>query len=608
MIDLKIWKKAWSLLDARERRSAWGVLIIVTVAAISAAIMVGSVMPFLSVLAAPERINTVPALAWAYQYFDFKDDYSFLVALGISSLLIIVVANLFQIFRFYAVTKFALMRMHTISYRLLNAFLGQSYEEFIQQNSGEMSSQILAESQQVVEQFFKPAAEAVASLLTLMAIFSLLMWIDPIMTPIVFLLVAIGYGGIFLLIRKKLVFLGNVRLQANQERYRIANEALGGVKEIMLMGHGHHYVKKYSSSSKRLADTLILSGAISQIPQYIMQTLAFGGIIVLTLVLLSPEALTSGSMLGDVLPILGIFAFAGQRMFPELSKLYVGITQLQYGGAAVDAVQGVSRENEKTNGQIRSKSKALGLRCELLVDAITYNYPGTEKSGISNATFSVKAGEWIGIVGTTGSGKTTLADLMLGLLTPTDGAIFVDGVKIGISNRQDWQQSVAYVPQDIFLTDSDIASNIAFGVPPDKIDFDQVRSAAKKAQLESFIDGQLADGFRTIVGERGVRLSGGQRQRIGIARALYHDADLILFDEATSALDNATEHEVIEAIEALPGDKTVIMIAHRLSTVKRCDRLVMLDAGKVIGYDNWQGLWESSKEFKKIASSSEGGY
>lgn len=567
MNKFQSWKLAWALLDKRERRNAWGVLAIVVLAAFFAALMVGSIMPFLYVLDDPERIRTVPALAWSYQFFGFREDYSFLVALGMASLAVIILANLIQVARFYLVVRFSKMRMHSLSHRLLSAYLRQPYEYFIQKNSGDMATQILSESQKVVEEFFQPAAEVIASFLTVFAIFSLLLWINPLLTPIVFVLVGGMYGGSFALARKQIARLGYARLSANKERYRVANECLGGIKEIKILGIERLYVDRFSVPSKRMADTLVRSGVISQIPQYIMQIVIFGGVIVLTLALLTPEDLSSDTTLGGLLPLLGVFAFAAQRMMPELSKLYVGITQLNYGKAAVEAVYNEIQATKGAPDFADVVPKPKGLRRELCLDRIQYRYPGSDKLRLSDVSFTVRAGERIGIVGSTGSGKTTLADVILGLLRPSEGRILVDGKEIDGSNLQAWQQTVGYVPQDIFLTDSSIAMNIAFGVAEADIDFDRLKSSATIAQLEDFITAELPNGFQTTVGERGVRLSGGQKQRIGIARALYHDADLILFDEATSALDNATEREVIAAIEALPGDKTVIMIAHRLSTV-----------------------------------------
>ena len=235
------------------------------------------------------------------------------------------------------------------------------------------------------------------------------------------------------------------------------------------------------------------------------------------------------------------------------------------------------------------------------MENVAYHYPKAAKTSLQVAELSIRVGERIGIVGGTGAGKTTIADLMLGLLAPSEGRILVDGIAVDDSNRRRWQQSVAYVPQEIFLVDATIYENIAFGVKAGQIDRARAEEAARLAQLDEFVRRDLPQGYETKIGERGVRLSGGQRQRIGIARALYHDADLIIFDEATSALDNLTEREVLAAIEATPGDKTMVMIAHRLSTVRRCDRIIVLDRGQIVGVGPWAELIEHNSAFRELA-------
>jgi ABC-type multidrug transport system fused ATPase/permease subunit len=279
---------------------------------------------------------------------------------------------------------------------------------------------------------------------------------------------------------------------------------------------------------------------------------------------------------------------------------------MQAGRASVDAVYEdlVTRGNRAVLPP--APSKGLGLKHNLVLEGVCYSYPNAGKAGLKDVTLSIRVGEKIGIVGSTGAGKTTLADVILGLLEPDQGRMMVDQTVIDTSNQRAWMQSVGYVPQDIFLTDAPVAENIALGIPPAAIDPERLYRAARIARIDQFIRDELPEGYQTHIGERGVRLSGGQRQRIGIARALYHDADLIVFDEATSALDNLTEQDVMAAIDALPGDKTVLMIAHRLSTVKRCDRIIVLDRGEVVGCDNWDALMAQNPAFQRIAQLGDG--
>jgi ABC-type multidrug transport system fused ATPase/permease subunit len=601
MIDGKTLRMAWALLDARERRRAWLVLAVVILSALSAAFMVGSVLPFLTVLAQPERIREVPALAWAYEMGGFESDYWFLVALGVASALVILTASLLQILRVWVLTRFAMMRMHSISHRLLSRYLRQPYEFFLDRHSGTMGTKILAEAQQAVVQFLSPAADVVASSLTVLAIVGLLLWVDAAVALSAFAVFGGIYVGAFLLTRRGVDRLGRVRAAANQARYRIVGEAFGGTKDIKLLGREGTYVDRYAIPSERMVRAESRSAVLQQTPHYVMQAVAFCGVILLSLVLLDPAGLESGEALGGLLPILGLLAFAGQRMMPELSRVYQGLVRLRYGAAAVEAVYQDLVALPQGDELPRHPPAPIGLRASLTLEDVSYRYPQAEVAGLHGVSMTVQAGEKIGIVGTTGAGKTTFADIVLGLLRPASGRLVVDGTPIDAARLRAWQRSVGYVPQDIFLTDASIAENIALGVPPEEIDQARVEEAARIARIDDFVRCDLPEGYATSVGERGVRLSGGQRQRVGIARALYHDADLIVFDEATSALDNLTEREVMAAIESLPGDKTILMIAHRLSTVRVCDRIVVLDRGRIADLGSWDELMERSDVFRSIA-------
>lgn len=605
MIDLSTWKKAWALLDAREKRNAWLVLGIIIIGALVSAVMVGSVMPFLAVLADPSLIETTPVLAWAYDALGFTSTYGFLVGLGLASFTVIVLSSLIQIARTWAVTHFAMMRVHSISHRLLATYLAQPYAFFLNRHSGEMGPRVLAESGQVVGQFLRPAAEFVAACMTTIAIVGLLLWVQPVVAAVAFAVLGGIYGAIYLGTRRILRRLGKARVAANTARFRLANESLAGIKDIKLLGREKAYLDRYTEPSILMAQTQVKVLVFSSVPQFALQAVALGGIILLCLVLIDPAGVASGAALGGLLPVLGVFAFAGQRLMPELSKLYQSLAQIQAGSASVEAVHedivlrrsGARLTKEAVNG--------LGLRQSLRLEGVCYTYPNSEQSGVRDVSLTIRAGEKIGIVGSTGAGKTTLADVILGLLEPDHGKLVVDENDVTPENLRSWMKSVGYVPQDIFLTDAPVAENIALGMPPGEIDFERIRKAAQIARIDRFVEEELAEGYQTYVGERGVRFSGGQRQRIGIARAMYHEADLIVFDEATSALDNLTEAEVMDAIDALPGDKTVIMIAHRLSTVKHCDRIIVLDNGQVVGCDGWAALMSGNAAFQRIASLSD---
>jgi ABC-type multidrug transport system fused ATPase/permease subunit len=598
------WKKAWELLALQERRNAIKVLGIMIIGAFASAAMVGSVFPFLAVLAEPSLVERNPVLAWAYRIGGFSSDYWFLVALGITAIAVIVISNVVLILQTWAVLRFTQMRVHSISRRLLARYLAQPYEFFLGRHSGDMSTNILAEAQQSVSQFLRPMADVISASLTIAAVVATMIIADPIVATVGIGLFVLTYIVLATFTRRYARAMGIARTSANASRFRLAAEALGGIKDVKLLGREADYLDRFTVPSLTVARSEVGVMILGQTPRFGIQMIAFGGIVVLCLVLLDPEGLRQREALGGMLPLIGLLAFAGQRLMPELQKLYQSVVQMTAGAAAINRVYNDLHGGQETK-LYRPLPEPLGLKSALELRGVSYAYPGAECAGLSDVNLTVRAGERIGIVGPSGAGKTTLADVVLCLLRPQVGTIRTDGVDITQNNLRAWQQSVGYVPQDIFLTDASLAENIALGLRSEEIDQAKVEHAASVAQLHDFVMTDLRDGYRTIIGERGVRLSGGQRQRIGIARALYHDADLIVFDEATSALDNITEREVMASIDALPGSKTVMIIAHRLSTVRKCDRIILLVGGKIAAEGSWENLIRESAEFRALTASSE---
>lgn len=592
--------KAWTLLDRRERLNSIKVLAVMIVGAIASATMIASVFPFLSVLSDPGLIKENGMLSMLYEAGNFKTDYDFLVALGIGSVIIIIISNFVLIIQSWALVKYTQMRIHTVSRRLLGHYLSQPYEYFLGRHSGDMSTNILSEAEQAVEQFLRPLAELISAVLTVVAVVATLIIVEPLIASITMGAFVGVYGCVTIITRRYVARMGVLRAQANERRFRIAGEALAGIKNVKLLGREASYLDRFSEPSAAMAHAQIGIGVLAQAPRFAIQMLAFGGIIVLCLLMLDPVDLRGREALGGILPLLGLLAFAGQRLMPELQKVYQSHTIMTSGAAALNRV--CDDLSAGSNALIdRSRSTPLGLQQALTLDAVDYTYPGAKRFGLCQVSVTIQAGERIGVVGASGAGKTTLADVILGLLRPQTGTIQADGKKITQETMRAWQQTVGYVPQDIFLTDASLSENIALGLRIDEIDLAKVERVARIAQLHDFVMAELPNGYESRIGERGVRLSGGQRQRIGIARALYNDANLIVFDEATSALDNLTELEVISAINALPEDKTILMIAHRLTTVKDCDRIVMMENGKIADIGSWEELMANNWSFRTMA-------
>ena len=336
---------------------------------------------------------------------------------------------------------------------------------------------------------------------------------------------------------------------------------------------------------------------MGQIPRFGLEIVAFGGMFVLILYLVAQN-----SDLADVLPLIGVYAFVGYRLMPSLQLIYTNFTHLRYSTPAIEnLVEEINHLPPAKNIDWKRGDGTLTERIE--VKNVSFSYPTMEAAFMENVSLTILAGSKIGLVGQTGSGKSTLVDIILGLLQPNSGGVFVDGVELTSESSRNWQRSVGYVPQHIYLTDSTIASNIAFGVDEVEIDLEAVVRASKVANLHEFISEDLPNGYQTMVGERGVRLSGGQRQRIGIARALYHAPKVLIFDEATSALDNLTEDRVMSAIAKMPNDMTIIMIAHRLTTVEQCDKIVLINDGRIEAVGTAEELKSRSVYFNDLARS-----
>ncbi|MCS3904376.1 ABC-type bacteriocin/lantibiotic exporter with double-glycine peptidase domain [Methylohalomonas lacus] len=574
-------RKIFFLLSRGERRRGILVLGMITVMAVLETAGVASVMPFLSVLANPEVVRTNDKLALIYATFDFNSVDDFLMVLGIGAFLLILVSAVFRGITVYVMNRYVEMRGHGLACRLLETYLRQPYSFFLNRHSGDLSKSVLSEVAQLVSNVLRPGMELVAYSIVLLGILSLLLLIDPLLALAVGVVLGGLYGILYMMVRKRLARIGQDRIQANQERFTAAGEALSGIKDIKLLGREHAYLDRFLGPSFRFARHQATSHTLSQVPNYLVEAIAFGGIIVLVLVMLSNRGGVEGGM-GEVLPLLGLYTFAGYRLKPAAQKLFSSLAKLRFGGPVLEAVY-QDLEQRTALAEIRDVAEQpLVPKDAIALKDIYYTYPGAAREALSGINLSIPVGSSLGLIGTTGAGKTTLVDIILGLLRPTRGRIIVDDEPVTDSNLRAWQQTLGYVPQDIFLADNTVAENIALGIAADRIDRQQVERCARMAQVHEFIMQEMPEQYETRVGERGVRLSGGQRQRLGIARALYHDPAILVFDEATSALDTVTEQAVMEAIEGLHHKKTVILIAHRLTTVSNCDRIVRLERGRAM--------------------------
>ncbi|MEE4237797.1 MAG: ABC transporter ATP-binding protein [Anderseniella sp.] len=575
---LRVWRQALNCLTALERKQSLGVLALMIVMAMFEVVGIASVLPFLAVLGDPGLIERQPMLAWAYASGGFSGPEPFLLALGLAAFVLLVLAAIMRSVTLYVLYRFIQMRRHTLSCRLLEGYLGQPYEFFLNRHTGDMGKNILSEVDVFVNRALLNMGQVVASGLVLVAMVTFLLIVDPVTAAIVAVVLGAFYMIAYGLVRGALGRSGQARAVANRTRFETAAEALGGVKTLKILGREGAYFRRFADGSEILARNEALSIILGLLPKNAIETIAFGGIILAAMAMMWQQGLDG--ILSNLLPMLSLYAFAGYRMLPAMQTIYNSATGLRFATASVDTIvqelETIDRGRDTPAAQT-----ALPLNQALELRNIGYVYPGST-AGLRDVSLTLRKGKSLGIVGRTGSGKTTLVDLILGLLVPQQGTVLVDGTPLDDHSRRAWQKSIGYVPQDIFLSDATLAQNIALGLPVDKIDQTKVEHAARIARIHDFVVDSLPDGYATRVGERGVRLSGGQRQRVGIARALYHDPELIVFDEATSALDTLTETEVMEALRALAGVKTIILIAHRTSTLEACDQVVRLEGGKIL--------------------------
>lgn len=580
---------------SERRRGVLVVLVMLTLAVVEIA-GVASVMPFLAVLGDPTMIETNWLLAWLFDAGGFQSTEAFLYALGAGAFALVMLSAVIRIAATYLTSRYTQMRRHSIGRRLLQAYLRQPYEFFLNRNSADLSKSILSEVDTLINQVVKPAMDAIAYGLVMVALGALLVAVDPYVAALVGLIVGGAYLGIYWMVRGPLGRMGNDRVNSNRERFAAASEAFGGIKELKVLGREQVYLQRFEAPSIRFARHHAWFSTLSLAPKFLIEAVGFGSLLGFALYLM-----VRGENLGQLLPMLGLYAFAGYRLLPAAQHVYASVSALRFGLPAVHEVYDDLTAVQTHAGRVTGDND-VALDREVSFVGVSYTYPGAPSPAVHDVTLTIGARSSVALVGPTGSGKTTLVDLLLGLVSPTDGQILIDGERLDASRSRAWLSRIGYVPQSVYLADASIAANIAFGLREAEIDPEAVERAARIASLDRFIAEDLPRGYQTRVGERGVRLSGGQRQRIGIARALYHDPQLLVLDEATSALDSGTERAIMDAMESLAGVKTIVMIAHRISTVRGCDQIVVLGSGHVVNTGTYDELCEISPLFRQLAT------
>jgi ABC-type multidrug transport system fused ATPase/permease subunit len=591
-------KKLFYILTPHERKRAIFLLIMISIMALLDMIGVASILPFMAVLTNPSLIETNLILNSMFQtssIFGVESNQQFLFVLGIFVFVLLVISLVFKALTTYAQVRFAQMREYTIGKRLMEGYLYQPYSWFLNQHSADVGKNVLAEVSIVISKGITPLIELISKGMVTIAIIILLILADPKLSLIVGFSISISYIIIYYLIRNYLSRIGNKRLENNRIRFLSISEAFGATKEVKVAGLEQTYIKLFSDSSKICAKSLASSQMIAQLPRFFLEAIAFGGIMITVLFMTAK----SGSFISSA-PIISLYVFAGYRLMPAVQMIYASLTKLTFVGPSLDKLSDELKNLKPINEKYRNG--VLSLKQSISLKNVDYSYPNSSRTALKNINLNIPAKSIVGLVGSTGSGKTTTVDIILGLLEVQNGTLEIDGKVITKQNLRSWQRSVGYVPQHIYLSDNTVASNIAFGVEPKDINQNLVEKASKIADLHNFVTKELPNQYQTTIGERGVRLSGGQRQRIGIARALYHNPQVIILDEATSALDYQTEKAVMDAVNKLSKNITIILIAHRLNTVKRCDKIFLLEKGELINEGTFEELIDKDKNFRITAN------
>lgn len=548
--------------------------------AIFQAIGVASIFPFINMIMDPGVIITNQWLNYSYNVLGFNSNNSFLIFSGFIVLGLLIIGNFISAFAIWFRMRFVWKKSHDLSVTLLGKYLSMPYTYFLNQNTSDLGKNVLAEVQQLTANFFLPLLAIFTNVIIVAVILMLLFYINFLMTFVASVILIFLYFSIFYYYSFRLTKGGIRRVEENKERYKAASEALNGVKDIKVLRVEKFFLEKFSVSSKKYSQLQSWYQVVGQMPRYFMEIVAFGGIVGFIIFLVA-----ANKPLTEIIPLVSFFAFAGYRLLPSFQDIFNSLTVLKFNTAVLDKIHKdmIDGDLGKDNIQFdREIIQPLPFNDRIELKNICFSYPGNNKLALENIDLVINKGSFIAFIGKTGAGKTTLVDLLLGLLHPNKGLFTVDGVKITDKNIRDWQANLGYVPQQIYLADDSITRNIAFGLSDEKIDLEQVKNAAQMANLHDFIIKELPHGYSTMIGERGIRLSGGQRQRIGIARALYYNPQILIFDEATSSLDNATEKDVLNAIERVAKLKTMIVIAHRLTTVKNSDIVYLMKKGKIV--------------------------
>lgn len=592
----QIAREALRLLTPQERRRLWVVLVVAVATAGFEMAGVASILPFMALVVDPDALTRHPWLARAAAAVGAHTWREAVTWAAAGTGLVIAVGNGARVWGNWLQWRFEAQVRHRLATDLQRAFLFAPWAFHLQRDAPSLLKVIAHDVRSVTTNILIPVLNGVSRGVLVLALLGLLALQSPVVALAAFLMLGGSYWLVFRLTRRRQTHLGRQNAEAEYEWRVTAQESLGGIKDLTVLERRDGLAGRFAHADERITDISVSRRVTEIVPRHLLETVTVLCILIVTLVLLGDGSAGATS----AVPTLALYAFVGYRLMPGLQQLYSSAMALRFG---LPALRALAADCAATAGAAPAsgapQAPSLPFTSRIAVNAVTFRYAGAARDAVIDVSLEIRRGESIGFIGRTGSGKSTMADLLLGLSQPQRGSVTVDGVALTGATLPGWRRQIGYVAQHIFLANTSIAENIALGLRREDIDDAAVREAAQLAQLDAFV-ATLPLGYDTKVGERGVRLSGGERQRVGIARALYHRPGVLIFDEATSALDGLTEDAVMDAIRRLSGDRTVILIAHRLRTLDACDRLALFEEGRLVAMGTPAELTVSSDAYRRF--------
>ncbi|WP_110969244.1 ABC transporter ATP-binding protein [Pseudomonas huaxiensis] len=595
---IKLVRELIALMSPEQRKTFLFLQFFVVLMAIAEVVGIASIGPFMALVGNIDLVQTNAVVNKVYVQSGASSPIEFLFFIGVLVLVFLAISALLSVITVWKLSYFAARTGAEIGDALYGYYLRRDFLFHSTTTSAQLTKQIATEATRITDHILQPLVQINARIIAALFVSVAIFFYSPVISLVGLLVFLVTYCSLFFAVRGRLARNGKLISKVSKERFTLMNEGFGAIKDVQLLGREDSFIHKFRESGKIFAGAYGSSNGLYNMPRYLMEFVIYSGMVGLILILLK---LYEGE-LSAILPVLAVFGLAAFKLLPSFQQIYSGVAQVKSNVSAFDSVKkDLARARAAAAAASAGRADDLLLTGHVELRSVGFQYPNKPTAALNDISLAFPLKSVIGIVGPSGSGKSTLVDVLLGLISPDKGELRVGGKLVNSENIRSWQDQLGYVPQSIFLTEGSIVENVAFGIAADVVDMAKVENAIRLAHLDEWVKG-LPEGFATKIGERGVQISGGQRQRLGIARALYNDAEFLFFDEATSALDGVTEKMIMEAIEDFGRKKTIVMIAHRLNTVKNCDMIFMIEQGRVVDQGTYDHLFEHNAYFNKMAS------